>query len=91
MMHPCTQNLNLSAHKALEGMFSFNVTPMTPIGTECMIHIKPSRHHTWGYHAIKAWYFSLRLGLSVLLTHSLFSTILYPLQLSAMQIASQKQ
>lgn len=58
MMRPCTQNPNLSAHEALEGMFSFDATPMAPIGTECMIHIKPTSRHTWGYHAIKAWYFA---------------------------------
>ncbi|KAL7484256.1 hypothetical protein ACHAW6_009898, partial [Cyclotella cf. meneghiniana] len=32
MMRPCTQNPNLSAHEALEGMFSFDATPMAPIG-----------------------------------------------------------
>ncbi|KAL7479360.1 hypothetical protein ACHAW6_005093 [Cyclotella cf. meneghiniana] len=76
MMRPCTQNPNLSVHEALEGMFSFNITPVVPIGTECMIHVKPDCCHTWGYHAIKAWYFApalnhyqcilpLTLGLSV--------------------------
>ncbi|KAL7474691.1 hypothetical protein ACHAW6_000654, partial [Cyclotella cf. meneghiniana] len=54
MMRPCTQNPNLSAYEAMKGMFSFDTTPMAPIGTECMIHIKPSRQHTWGYHAMKA-------------------------------------
>eukprot|EP00804_Cyclotella_cryptica_P026161 CCRYP_013042-RA/>CCRYP_013042-RA protein AED:0.34 eAED:0.28 QI:0/0/0/1/0/0/5/0/633 len=62
MMHPCTQNPNLSAQEAMEGMFSFDATPMAPIGTECMVHLKPSRGHTWGYHAIKAWYFAPALN-----------------------------
>ncbi len=61
-MRPCTQNPNLSAHEALDGMFSFDATPMAPIGTECMIHIKPTSCHTWGYHAIKAWYFAPALN-----------------------------
>jgi hypothetical protein len=39
-------------------MFSFDATPMAPIGTECMVHVKPGKRHTWGYHAIKAWYFA---------------------------------
>ncbi len=43
-------------------MFSFDATPMAPIGTECMIHIKPTSRHTWGYHAIKAWYFAPALN-----------------------------
>ncbi|KAL7486329.1 hypothetical protein ACHAW6_011922 [Cyclotella cf. meneghiniana] len=54
---PCTQNPNLSVHEALEGMFSFDATPIAPIGTKCMIHMKPAYCHTWGYHAIKVWYF----------------------------------
>ncbi|KAL7476782.1 hypothetical protein ACHAW6_002618 [Cyclotella cf. meneghiniana] len=61
MMHPCTQNPNLSAYEAMEGMFSFNATPMAPIGTECMIHVKLSKGHIWGYHSMKAWYFALAL------------------------------
>jgi hypothetical protein len=40
----------------MEGMYSFDATPMTPIGTECMIHVKPTRCQTWGYHALKTWY-----------------------------------
>ncbi|KAL7476445.1 hypothetical protein ACHAW6_006626 [Cyclotella cf. meneghiniana] len=62
MMRPCTQNPNLLAHEALEGMFSFNATPMAPIGTECMIHVKPVSCQTWGYHTIKAWYFAPALN-----------------------------
>ena len=62
MMRPCTQNPNLSAHEALEGMFLFNTTPMASIGTKCMIHIKPARTQTWGYHAFKAWYFAAALN-----------------------------
>ncbi|KAL7482667.1 LOW QUALITY PROTEIN: hypothetical protein ACHAW6_012250 [Cyclotella cf. meneghiniana] len=57
MMRPCTQNPNRSAHEA-----SFDATPLAPIGTECMLHVKPNRRHTWGYHSIKAWYFALALN-----------------------------
>jgi hypothetical protein len=56
MLRPCTTNPKLSAYEAMEGMYSFDATPMAPIGTECMIHIKPTRRQTWGYHALKAWY-----------------------------------
>ncbi|KAL7475457.1 LOW QUALITY PROTEIN: hypothetical protein ACHAW6_001369 [Cyclotella cf. meneghiniana] len=58
MMCPCTQNPNLSASEAMDGMFSFDATPMAPIGTECMIHVKLSKRHTRGYHSMKAWYFA---------------------------------
>jgi hypothetical protein len=33
MIHPCTQNPNLSTHNTMEGVFSFDATPMAPIGT----------------------------------------------------------
>jgi hypothetical protein len=46
----------------MEGMFSFDRTPMALIGTEVMIHIKPTRRQTWGYHAIRAWYFTPALN-----------------------------
>jgi hypothetical protein len=52
------QNPLLSAHKALEGTFSFDATPMAPLGTEVLVHMKPNQRSTWGYHASKAWYLS---------------------------------
>jgi hypothetical protein len=58
MMRPCCLNPLLSAHKALEGTFLFDAMPMTPLGTEVLIHQKPSRCKTWGYHATKVWYLS---------------------------------
>jgi hypothetical protein len=58
MLRPCRQNPLLSAHVALEGSFSFDSTPMAPLGTEVLIHMKPNRRSTWGYHAAKAWYLS---------------------------------
>ncbi|KAL7487132.1 hypothetical protein ACHAW6_012727 [Cyclotella cf. meneghiniana] len=56
ILYPCTTNPILSPYKALEGMFSFNRTPMAPIGTEVTIHIKPVQRQLWGYHAIHTWY-----------------------------------
>jgi hypothetical protein len=58
MLHPCRQNPLLMANKALEGLFSFNATPMAPLGTEVLVHMKPNHWRTWGYHALKAWYLS---------------------------------
>jgi len=62
MLRPCTTNPLLSAYEALKGMFSFNRTPMAPIGTEVMIHTKPTRYQTWGYYAIRARYFAPALN-----------------------------
>ena len=43
MMRPCTTNLNLSAFESMEGMYSFEATPMAPVDTETLIHAKPVR------------------------------------------------
>ena len=55
MMRPCTLNPCMSAFEAMEGMFYFDATPMAPVGTETIIHLKPVRRHTWSYNAVKAW------------------------------------
>jgi hypothetical protein len=41
MLCLCCQNPLLSAHKALEGSFSFDATPMamSPLGTEVLVHM----------------------------------------------------
>jgi hypothetical protein len=62
MLRPCCQNPLLLAHEALEGSFSFNATPMAPLGTEVLVHTKPNRRSTWGYHTSKAWYLSHSLN-----------------------------
>ena len=62
MMRPCTTNPKLSAFEAMEGMYSFDATPMAPVGTEILMHIKPIRRHTWEYHAMKAHYFAPSLS-----------------------------
>ena len=62
MMRPCTTNPLLSAFEAMEGMYSFDATPMAPVGTEMLMHLKPIRRGTWDYHAIKAWYFAPALN-----------------------------
>jgi hypothetical protein len=56
MLRPCRQNPLLSAHKALEGSFSFDATPMAPLGTEVLVHMKYNQQQMWGYHESKAWY-----------------------------------
>ena len=62
MMRPCTINPKLSAFEAMEGTYSFDATPMAPVGTEILMHLKPIRRHTWDYHAMKAHYFSPSLS-----------------------------
>jgi hypothetical protein len=60
MHHPCCQNPLLLAHEAREGSFSFAATPMAPLGTEVLVHMKPNRRSTWGYHAQKLGIFSIQ-------------------------------
>ena len=61
MLRPCNLNPRLSAFESMEGMYSFDATPMAPVGTKKLIHLKPVRCHTWGYHALKAWYIGMSL------------------------------
>jgi len=58
MMRPCTTNPRLSAFEAMEGTYSFDATPMAPMGTPMLMHLKPVRRGTWDYHAVKAWYYA---------------------------------
>ena len=58
MMRPCTTNLNLSSFEAMEGIYSFYATPMAPVGTEILIHVKPIHRQLWVHHAMQGWYFA---------------------------------
>jgi hypothetical protein len=58
MMCPCCLNPLLSAHIAMEGVFLFDATPLDPLGTKVLVHLKPTQRKSWGYHAAKAWYLS---------------------------------
>ena len=53
MMRPCTTNLNLSSFEAMEGIYSFDATPMAPVGTEILIHVKPICRQLWVHHAMQ--------------------------------------
>ena len=56
MLRPCTINPLLSPFEAMEGHYSFDATPMAPMGTEMLMNLKPVRRHSWVYHTLKAWY-----------------------------------
>jgi hypothetical protein len=42
MLGPCHQNPALLAFKALEGSYSFDATPIAPLGTNVLAHHKPN-------------------------------------------------
>jgi hypothetical protein len=56
MLCPCWLNPCLLTHEAMDGSFLFDAMPLAPLGTEVLIHLKPSRWLTWGYHVSKALY-----------------------------------
>eukprot|EP00957_Ditylum_brightwellii_P019003 1430359-Ditylum_brightwellii.AAC.1 len=56
LLQPCCINPALSAQTAMHGEFHFESTPMAPPGTKALIHIKPNKRASWGFHADNAWY-----------------------------------
>jgi hypothetical protein len=40
----------------MEGLFSFDATPMAPPGMEVLVHLKLSQCKSWAYHASNGWY-----------------------------------
>ena len=49
LRNSCT-NPKLSAYAFLNGNFDFNKTPMAPAGTRVVVHTKPDKRSTFGYH-----------------------------------------
>ena len=52
-------NPKLLAFEAMEGTYSFNATPMAPVGTKTLMNLKPIQRHMWDYHIMKTHYLSL--------------------------------
>ena len=50
------QNPLLSAWAAMEGKVHFGSTPISPPGSEMLMHQKPARRSSFGLNAKKAWY-----------------------------------
>ena len=47
LMRPDQADPTISAYKAFHGTFHFQSTPMAPLGTKCLVHIKPNRRQSW--------------------------------------------
>jgi hypothetical protein len=43
------QNPALLAFEALKESYSFDATPMAPLGTKVLAHRKPNQHSSWGF------------------------------------------
>jgi hypothetical protein len=49
-------NPKLSASAYLHGNFDFNKTPLVPMGTKVLVHLKPDKQPSWAYHGTEGWY-----------------------------------
>jgi hypothetical protein len=49
-------NPKLSAHAYLHCNFDFNKTPLAPLGTKVVVHLKPDQRPSWAYHGEEGWY-----------------------------------
>jgi hypothetical protein len=49
-------NPKLSAHAQLQGPFHYNATPLTPPGTNVIIHEKPNQRGSWSPHGLNRWH-----------------------------------
>jgi hypothetical protein len=49
-------NPKLSAHAYLFGNFNFNATPLAPLGTKVIVHLKPDKRSSYSYHGEEGWY-----------------------------------
>jgi hypothetical protein len=49
-------NSKLSAYAYLHGHFDFNKTPLAPMGTKVLVHLKPDQRPSWAYHGTEGWY-----------------------------------
>ena len=56
IVRKCRQKPLLSACAAMEGEFHFDVTPISPPGSEMLMHENPNQRRTFVFNAEKEWY-----------------------------------
>ena len=61
MMRASNVTPNISAYTQLEGIFDYNATPISPLGTKVVTHDKPSRRRSWAAHGTEGWYIGLAM------------------------------
>ena len=49
-------NPHLGAWEYLFGVYNYNATPIAPVGTKVLAHVKPQQKQSWGFHGEEAWY-----------------------------------
>ena len=50
LLRPSRLNPKMAAEAMLNGPFDFNRTPISPLGTKCLVHEKPAVRGTWAPH-----------------------------------------
>ena len=55
-LHNSRVNPKLSSYAYLFGNFDFNKTPLAPLGTKVVVHLKSDKRTSFSYHGQEAWY-----------------------------------
>ena len=55
LVRPCRFNPKLSAYESLEGSFSYNRTPLAPLGSKIIAHDAPQQRTSWAPHGHYGW------------------------------------
>ena len=55
LLHSARANPRLSAYAYLHGQFDYNKTPLVPMGTKIVSHLKPDARSTWAPSGEEGW------------------------------------
>ena len=58
LLRQSRMNPKLSGYVQLHGEFNYDATPLSPPGTQVIIHENPTVRGTWASHGVKGWYIS---------------------------------
>jgi hypothetical protein len=56
LMRRCRSNPKISAFESVRGPFDINKTPIAPVGTRVVVHVKPSIRASWDTHGVEGFY-----------------------------------
>ena len=54
-------NPKLSAWAYVFGQFDYNTTPLSPLGTKVIVHVKPQKCASWDPHGLNGFYVGLAM------------------------------
>ena len=56
LLRSARSDTKLSAYAYMFGEFNFSATPLAPLGTKSVAHIKPNQRRTWKLNGEVGWY-----------------------------------